>query len=71
MEERIFSYPGREMLVKSILLAMTTHFLTVLKMPKGVISYIDKFRRGFLWRGTDHKMSRGTLFGKLKNVLHA
>jgi hypothetical protein len=61
MEEGIFSYPSREMLVKSILLAMTTHFLTVLKMPKGVISYIDKFRRGFLWRGTDPENVKGDI----------
>jgi hypothetical protein len=65
-----FSYPGRELLVKSILSAMPTHFITVFKMPKWTIYGIEKFRRSFLWGGTDlEKYKRGTLFSKLENML--
>jgi hypothetical protein len=54
-----FSYPRRELLVKSVLPAMPTHFITVFKMPKWTICGIDKFRRSFLWRGTDPENIRG------------
>jgi hypothetical protein len=54
-----FSYPGREMLVKSVLSAIPVHYLTVFKMPKGIIKDIDKFRRGFLWRGSDSENVKG------------
>jgi hypothetical protein len=47
------SYPGRENLVKSVLTAMPTHFCIVFKMPKWIVSGIDKFRRSFLWRGKE------------------
>jgi hypothetical protein len=53
------SYPGRELLVKFVLSAMPTYFLTVYKMPKWKIYRIDKFRRSFLWRGQDPEHVRG------------
>jgi hypothetical protein len=46
-----FSYPGRELLVKSVLTSMPIHFLTAFKLPQWAISCIDKFRRNFFWRG--------------------
>jgi hypothetical protein len=50
--KRMFlTYPGRELLVKTILTSMPTYFLTVYKMPKWAIAGIDRFRRGFFWRG--------------------
>jgi hypothetical protein len=42
------TYPEKELLVKVVLSAMQTYFLTVYKMPKWGISRIDKFRRCFL-----------------------
>jgi hypothetical protein len=52
-KRNLFTYPGREVLVKIVLTAMPTFFLTVFKMRKWAISRIDKFRRGFLWKGHD------------------
>jgi hypothetical protein len=49
----LLSRPGREMLIKSVLTAIPTYFLTVFKMTKWAFSRIDKFRRGFLWKGHD------------------
>jgi hypothetical protein len=54
-----FSYPGREVLVESVLSAIPTHYLTIFKMPKEIILRIDKFRRSFLWRGTCLENVRG------------
>jgi hypothetical protein len=42
------SYSRRELLVKIVLSAMPTHFITVFKPSKWAISGIDKFRRIFL-----------------------
>jgi hypothetical protein len=49
----LLSYPRRETLVKTVLAAMPTFFLIIFKMRKWAISRIDKFRRGFLWKGQD------------------
>jgi hypothetical protein len=53
------TYPGRELLVKSVLSAMPTHFLIVFKPLKWTIHNIDRFRRSFLWKGKDHGRIRG------------
>jgi hypothetical protein len=47
----LLSYPGRELLVKSVLSSMPTHFLMVYKLPKWAEKDIDHFRHNFLWRG--------------------
>jgi hypothetical protein len=52
-QRRFLTYPDRELLVKSVLSAMPTHFLTMFKMPKKTIKRIDQFRRSFIWRGKD------------------
>jgi hypothetical protein len=49
----LLSYPGREILVKFVLYAIPTYFLTIFKMRKWAIASIDKFRRGFLWKGQE------------------
>jgi hypothetical protein len=43
-KRNLLSYLGRETLVKMVLSAMTTHFLTVHKLPKWVARDIDRFR---------------------------
>jgi hypothetical protein len=53
------TYPGRELLVKSVLTSMPTYFLTVFKMPKGGFSKIDRFRRIFLWKEKNYDNIRG------------
>jgi hypothetical protein len=52
-------YPGRKMLVKSVLSALPTYFLMVHKMPLWGFSKIDRFRRSFLWRGEDLDKVKG------------
>lgn len=47
------------MLIKSVLTAMPTYFLTVFKPPKWAITKIDRFRRGFFWKGHDLEGIRG------------
>jgi hypothetical protein len=47
-KRNLLTYPGREILVKSVLSAMPIFFLTVFEMKKWAISRIDKFRRSFL-----------------------
>lgn len=58
-KRRFFTYPGRELPVKTVLMAMPTYFLTVFKLPKWAIKAIDKYRRGFFWKGQDHDNVRG------------
>jgi hypothetical protein len=58
-KREFLSYPGRELLVKSVLFVMPTYFLTVFKMPRWGISRIDRFRRSFLWKGQYHDNVRG------------
>lgn len=53
------TYPGRELLVKTVLTAMPTYFLTVFKFPRWAISRVDRFRRSFLWKGKDPQRVRG------------
>jgi hypothetical protein len=53
------TYHDRELLVKFVLSAMPTHFLTYFKMSQWAISGVDKFRRSFLWKGSDSDHVRG------------
>jgi hypothetical protein len=66
---RFLTFHGRELLVKSVLSAIPTHFLTYFKKPQWAISGVDKFRRGFLWKDADPDHVRGcALLGELKNL---
>jgi hypothetical protein len=58
-KRNFLTYPGRELLVKMVLSAMPTFFLTVFKMPRWGLSKIDRFRRSFLWRGQDPDNVKG------------
>jgi hypothetical protein len=40
-KRKLLSYPGRKLLVKTVLSSMLTHFLTVYKLPKWVAHEID------------------------------
>jgi hypothetical protein len=58
-KKRFFSYPGRAMLMKIVLSALPTYFLTVHKMPKWGFSKIDRFQRNFLWKREDPGKVKG------------
>jgi hypothetical protein len=42
-KRNLFSYLAQELLVKSVLSALTTYFMTVYKLPKWACSDIDRF----------------------------
>jgi hypothetical protein len=58
-KRNFLTYPGRELLVKSVLSTMPTYFLTVFKMPKWGLCKIDRFRRSFLWKEEDPEHVKG------------
>jgi hypothetical protein len=58
-KRNFMTYSGRELLVKSVLSAMPTHFIIALKPPKWFIARVDKFRRSFLSRGKDLNQVKG------------
>jgi hypothetical protein len=58
-KRRFFSYPRRELLVKSVLIAMPTYFLMIHKLKKWAITRINRFIRGFLWKGHNPENVRG------------
>jgi hypothetical protein len=58
-KRNLLAYPGREFLVKTVLSAMPTFFMTVFKMLKWAYYRIDRFRRSFLWRGGNPDMVNG------------
>jgi hypothetical protein len=58
-KRNLLTYPGRELLVKTVLSSIPTYFLTVFRVPKWGFWKIDRFRRSFLWRGRDHENVRG------------
>lgn len=45
---------GRRIMVNSVLSAIPTYTLTVLKPPKQSLQEIDKARRRFLWAGNEN-----------------
>jgi hypothetical protein len=53
-KRNFLSYPGRELMVKTMLSTMTTYFLTIYKTPKWGIQKIDKFRKSFLGKDSDN-----------------
>ena len=55
---RLLTIAGRRVLVRSVLSALPTFALTVLKVPKKLLAEIDKIRRRFLW-AQDEKISGG------------
>jgi hypothetical protein len=58
-QRNFLTYPGREILINYVLSAMPAYFLTVFKMLKWGLNRIDRYRRGFLWKGKDHDKVRG------------
>lgn len=47
----LLSPDGRLCLIKSVLMALPVHFMSVLQLPKWAIKDIERKCRGFLWKG--------------------
>lgn len=58
-KRNLLTYPGHETLVKSVLTAMPTYFMTAFPLPKWAQKQIDRFRRSFMWRGEDPDKVKG------------
>ena len=50
---RLLSHEGRMILVKAVLSAIPTYFMSAFRMPVGVRRRIESAMRRFFWRGTD------------------
>jgi hypothetical protein len=57
--KRLLSYPGRELLGKTILTAIPTYYLTAFKFLKWIFAGINKFRRNFFWKGSNPDNVKG------------
>jgi hypothetical protein len=53
----LMSYPGREMLIKSVLSAMPIYFLSILRCPNGILEKLIS-TGGVLWKGHDYENIR-------------
>lgn len=51
-KKKFLSCPGRELLLKTVLITMPTYFLSMFKLHKWAIKSIDRLRRSFFWRGS-------------------
>jgi len=47
------NYAGRLQLINSVISSIPTYYICILKLPKKAIESIDKFRKNYLWRGSD------------------
>ncbi|XP_073035927.1 uncharacterized protein [Primulina eburnea] len=52
-KKSFLSRGGRLTLIKSVLSAMPTYFMSLFKMPSRVAKYLEKLMRDFLWDGPD------------------
>lgn len=48
---KLLSPDGRLYLIKSVLMALSVHFMSALQLPKWAIKDIERKCRGFLWKG--------------------
>jgi hypothetical protein len=63
---------GRELLLKFVLSAMPTYYMTIFKVPKWGFKHIHRFRRSFLWKGKDSEnVNGGSLSGELADLFEA
>jgi hypothetical protein len=53
-QNEYLTYPGRELLIKSVLSAIPTYFMIAFKMLKWAYNRIDKFKRAFLLKERDN-----------------
>ena len=56
---RLLSRGGRLVLLKAVLAAIPTYFMTIFKLPGGVRKRLEQLMRGFFWHGSRPEESRG------------
>ncbi|GFY80587.1 hypothetical protein Acr_01g0003960 [Actinidia rufa] len=55
MEEKAIVLWGRIVLIKVVLLSLPLYYMSIFKMPEGVIKSIESIQSRFLWGGSDLK----------------
>jgi hypothetical protein len=55
---KMLSIDGRLCLIKSVLMALPVHYMTVLQLPRWAIKDIERKCRGFLWKRTGRDQRR-------------
>jgi hypothetical protein len=50
---KMLSIDGRLYLIKSVLMALPVHYMSVLQFPRWAIKYIERKCRGLLWKGQE------------------
>ena len=58
-QTRVLSRGGRLVLLKAVLAAIPTYYLSIFRMPAGVRKRLESLMRGFFWKGSCHGDSRG------------
>ena len=56
---RLLSRGGRLVLLKAVLAAIPTYFMSIFRMPVGVRRRLEQLMRGFFWLGSRPEESRG------------
>lgn len=64
---RMLSHDGRLCLIKSTMMALPVHTMSVIQLPKWAIKEIERKCRGFLWKGQE-EVSGGHCLVAWKNV---
>ena len=59
------------MLLKALLAAIPTYFMTIFRMPVGVRRWLEQVMRGFFWLGTRPEESRGVALVAWETVCHS
>lgn len=54
-KRRYLSFGGRITLIKSVLCSLPIYFMSLFRMPKGVVKCIESIQSKFLWGGSDLK----------------
>ena len=54
-KRRQLSFGGRIVLIKAVLLSLPIYYMSIYKMPEGVIKSIESIQSRFLWGGFDLK----------------
>ena len=65
---RLLSRVERLVMLKAMLSAIPTYFMSIFRMPVGVRQRLETVMQGFFWRGSCPKEARGTTLVAWENV---